>query len=183
MFSSERVAEFSLSEKVSMFHSFLKDISTQDRIRINSECLSAPVKCALFLWPPWFLVGSWLGGSIRWLFSWTTFKIVFSVFWFWSLSMVVDNFGLNLLAVHSVSWVGRFMSFCQIFCFQAIFLWIFFWTHFLPLCLQWHKCYPTGSWGSVQSVFLLSLCCSGWIIALVLSSSLEPLLWHILLFC
>ena len=147
-------------------------------------------KCAMFLWPPWFLVGSWLlftlvslVGSIKCLFSWTTFKIVFSVFWFWCLSMVVDNFGLNLLAVHSVSWAGRFMSFCQFFLFSGNVSVNIFWTHFLPLCLPWHKCYPTGFWGSVRSFFLFSLCCSGWIISLVLSSSSESLLWYILLFC
>ena len=49
--------------------------------------------------------------------------------------MVVDNFGLNLLALHSVSWASRFMSFCQFFCFQAIFLWIFFGPIF-SLCVS-----------------------------------------------
>lgn len=122
--SAKALLSFPLSEKVSMCHSFLKDIFTQDRIHIDSKCLSALhlKKCAIFLWRPWFLGRSWLlfaleslVGSKKYLFSWTTFKIVFSVFRFWSLS--VDNFGHNLLGVHSVSWACRFMSFCQIFCF------------------------------------------------------------------
>lgn len=39
--SAKALLSFPLSEKVSMCHSFLKDIFTQDRIHIDSKCLSA----------------------------------------------------------------------------------------------------------------------------------------------